>query len=73
MQLYIQIDSNTVFKKGDIIANICEVCTSCDGDRSSFANHARIVLRPIDAEVAVTEQRKLLSARLRRMADELLA
>ena len=70
MQLYIQIDANTGFKKGDVIADSCEVCTSCDGDRSSFASHVKLVLRPIDSDGSVTEQRKLVSAKLRKMMEK---
>lgn len=58
MQLYLLIDEKTGFKKGDIIVKSIEVCTSCDGDRSSFTSYMKtLVLRPIDPAVA-TEKRK---------------
>ena len=71
MQLYIQIDSNTVFKSGDIVADKNEVCASCDGDRSSFRSHPKMVLRPVAADEAIMQQKAMLASKLRAMADSL--
>lgn len=36
--------------KGDIRVSKCEECVSCDGDRSTFQDGGKIILRPIEGK-----------------------
>lgn len=59
MNIWIEIDSKTVFKAGDIIAEKNEIVSSCDGDRASFASYKDLILRPVKDKTVQKIQKQI--------------
>jgi hypothetical protein len=68
MRVFMEIDSETQFKVGDIIAKKNEIVSSHDGNRGTFNDYKRLVLRPVENDVKATL--KLISDRLCKFSDD---
>ena len=70
MNVWVEIDSRTVFEIGDVIANNNERVQHCDGDRASFKPYGKLILRPVNGG-ALQLIRKQIATKLYRLANEL--
>ena len=70
MKIWVEIDSNTPFIVGDVIANENELVEAHDGDRGRFIPYKDMVLRPVDSDMVMVV-RKLIADKLRRLAMEI--
>ena len=68
MRVFMEIDSKTPFKVGDIIAKKNEIVSSHDGDRGTFNDYKELVLRPVENDVKATL--RLISDRLLKFSDD---
>lgn len=72
MKVWIEIDSTTPFKVGDVIADKNEIVASHDGDRGIFREYRRLLLRPVEND-SIYAMRKLISEKPQIFANNILA
>jgi len=71
MKVWIEIDSNTTFKVGDVIAESNVVVDEHDGDRGRFSKYHKLILRPVENDTSYIV-RKLIAEKLHKFANDIV-
>ena len=71
MKVWIEIDSETPFNEGDVISSKNEIVDFHDGDRGTFKQYRKLILRPVENDIAYAA-RKLIADKLHEFANDIL-